>query len=130
MLGIASGELAAAWDQMLLLGRKVARERIAPFLVMPFRHAAYIGMGELPNPTRHRRLPGFVSEAVSRTGPSSKWSGSSRPEAPARLACSTPRPSSLWDRSRCGPADAGWHRCPVPRVTNDGSADRLQILRR
>ena len=34
LLGIASNELAAAQDQMLLLGRKTARERLASFLLM------------------------------------------------------------------------------------------------
>jgi len=34
LLGLASNELAAAQDQMLLLGRKTARERVASFLMM------------------------------------------------------------------------------------------------
>lgn len=34
LLGLASNELAAAQDQMLLLGRKTARERLASFLLM------------------------------------------------------------------------------------------------
>ena len=34
LLGIASNELAAAQDQMLLLGRKTAREKLASFLLM------------------------------------------------------------------------------------------------
>lgn len=34
LLGLASNELAAAQDQLLLLGRKTARERVASFLLM------------------------------------------------------------------------------------------------
>ncbi len=34
LLGLASHELAAAQDQMLLLGRKTAKERVASFLVL------------------------------------------------------------------------------------------------
>lgn len=33
LLGNASNELAAAQDQMILLGRKTAREKIASFLI-------------------------------------------------------------------------------------------------
>lgn len=41
LLGMASNELAAAQDQMLLLGRKTAIERVASFLVrLSDRHAA------------------------------------------------------------------------------------------
>ena len=43
LLGAASSELAAAHDQMLLLGRKTARERVASFLVMMVRRAAARG---------------------------------------------------------------------------------------
>src|SRR4051812_15680455 len=39
LLGIASNELAAAQDQMLLLGRKTARERVASFIVLLARRA-------------------------------------------------------------------------------------------
>src|SRR5215467_1026170 len=40
LLGIASNELAAAQDQMLLLGRKSAREKVASFLRMLSERAA------------------------------------------------------------------------------------------
>lgn len=43
LLGIASNELAAAQDQMLLLGRKTARERVASILLMLSRRAARVG---------------------------------------------------------------------------------------
>ena len=38
LLEVASNELVAAQEQMLLLGRKTARERMASFLVMQSRH--------------------------------------------------------------------------------------------
>jgi CRP/FNR family transcriptional regulator len=40
LLGIASNELAAAQDQMLLLGRKTAREKVASFLLMLARRSS------------------------------------------------------------------------------------------
>ena len=44
LLGLASNELAAAQDQMLLLGRKTARERVASFLLMLSAGAQRRGM--------------------------------------------------------------------------------------
>jgi CRP/FNR family transcriptional regulator len=44
LLGIASNELAAAQDQMLLLGRKTAREKVASFLVGLSRRAVRNGL--------------------------------------------------------------------------------------
>ncbi len=43
LFGLASNELAAAQEQMLLLGRKFARERIASFLLMLQERAARRG---------------------------------------------------------------------------------------
>ena len=43
LLGIASNELAAAQDHMVLLGRKTARERVSTFLLMLSRRAARSG---------------------------------------------------------------------------------------
>lgn len=40
LLGYASNEIAAAQDQMLLLGRKTAQERLATFLMMMRKRAA------------------------------------------------------------------------------------------
>lgn len=39
LLGLASNELATAQDQMVLLGRKTAREKLASFLIMLSRRA-------------------------------------------------------------------------------------------
>jgi CRP/FNR family transcriptional regulator len=72
LLGIASNELAAAQDQMLLLGRKSAREKLASFLLMLSRQAERIGRPgnpvELPMP-RHDIADylGLTIETVSRT---------------------------------------------------------------
>jgi CRP/FNR family transcriptional regulator, anaerobic regulatory protein len=72
LLEAAANELVAAQEQMLLLGRKTARERLASFLVMQSREA---GVGE----GRRRRIPvpmtrgdiadylGLTIETVSRT---------------------------------------------------------------
>jgi CRP/FNR family transcriptional regulator len=48
LLGIASNELAAAQDQMLLLGRKTAREKLASFLLSLSRRAARLGLEPSP----------------------------------------------------------------------------------
>jgi CRP/FNR family transcriptional regulator, anaerobic regulatory protein len=72
LLEVAANELVAAQEQMLLLGRKTARERLASFLVMQSRQA---GVGE----ARRSRIPvpmtrsdiadylGLTIETVSRT---------------------------------------------------------------
>lgn len=72
LLGEASSELVAAQDQMLLLGRKTARERVASFLVMLSERAARHG-----RPANPIELPmiradiadflGLTTETVSRT---------------------------------------------------------------
>jgi CRP/FNR family transcriptional regulator, anaerobic regulatory protein len=72
LLEVASNELVAAQDQMLLLGRKTARERLASFLLSQSRQGMPSG------PSRQRfRLPmtrtdiadylGLTMETVSRT---------------------------------------------------------------
>ena len=43
LLEVASNELVAAQEQMLLLGRKTARERLASFLVMQSRQGMPCG---------------------------------------------------------------------------------------
>ena len=48
LLSIASHELAAAQDQMMLLGRKTARERVASFLIMLSHCATRIGLPASP----------------------------------------------------------------------------------
>lgn len=48
LLGLAIDELAAAHDQMLLLGRKTAREKVASFLMMISRRAERRGLPPSP----------------------------------------------------------------------------------
>jgi CRP/FNR family transcriptional regulator len=72
LLGIASNELAAAQDQMLLLGRKTAREKIASFLLLLVRNAVHRGQPENPlalpmNRTDIADYLGLTIETVSRT---------------------------------------------------------------
>ncbi len=72
LLSLTANELAAAQDQMLLLGRKSARERVASFLLMVARRAE-----KLDDPARALELPmsrtdiadylGLNAETVSRT---------------------------------------------------------------
>lgn len=80
LLNLASMELAAAQDQMLLLGRKTAQERIATFLLWLSERARQ--RGEAANPVR---VPmsrsdmgdylGLTVETVSRTITKLKTSG-------------------------------------------------------
>jgi CRP/FNR family transcriptional regulator len=72
LLEVASNELVAAQEQMLLLGRKTARERLASFLVMQSRQGV-----ACQHPRAHFSLPmtrgdiadylGLTIETVSRT---------------------------------------------------------------
>lgn len=72
LLGMTANELASAQDQMLLLGRKTAKERIATFLLQLSRRAEL--RGAPPDPVQ---LPmsradiadylGLTTETVSRT---------------------------------------------------------------
>jgi len=72
LLRIASNELAAAQSQMLLLGRKSARERLASFLLMLSRQAERVGGAANPVllPMTRRDIAdylGLTIETVSRT---------------------------------------------------------------
>jgi len=72
LLGVASHELAAAQEQMLLLGRKNAREKIASFLLMLSRRAAQRGLSADPifvpmNRNDIGDYLGLTTETVSRT---------------------------------------------------------------
>ncbi len=72
LLSIASHELAAAQEQMMLLGRKTARERVASFLVMLSDRAAARGLPDNPVPLPMLRTDmsdylGLTLETVSRT---------------------------------------------------------------
>ncbi|WP_374449325.1 Crp/Fnr family transcriptional regulator [Stella sp.] len=72
LLGNASNELAAAQDQMILLGRKSAREKIASFLVNLAGRAERRGQPSDPLPLPMSRTDiadylGLTTETVSRT---------------------------------------------------------------
>ena len=72
LLGVASHELAAAQEQMLLLGRKNAREKIASFLLMLSRRAEQRGLPDDPVfvPMSRNDIGdylGLTTETVSRT---------------------------------------------------------------
>jgi len=72
LLSVASHELAAAQEQMLLLGRKNAREKIASFLLMLSRRAAHRGLSADPIfvPMSRNDIGdylGLTTETVSRT---------------------------------------------------------------
>ena len=72
LLSMAGHELAAAQDQMLLLGRKTAREKIASFLLMLSERAARRGQPRDPVAVSMSRTDigdylGLTTETVSRT---------------------------------------------------------------
>jgi CRP/FNR family transcriptional regulator len=72
LLSIASHELAAAQDRMLLLGRKSAREKVASFLVMMSDRATRFGLPASPISLPMGRADigdylGLTLETVSRT---------------------------------------------------------------
>jgi CRP/FNR family transcriptional regulator len=72
LLGIASHELAAAQDQMMLLGRKSAKERVVSFLLMLSAAEARRGKPGNPVPLPMNRMDiadylGLTIETVSRT---------------------------------------------------------------
>jgi len=71
LLGIARHELAAAQDQMLLLGRKTAKERIASFLLLLSHGAVRRGQPDSPVAVPMSRgdigdFLGLTTETVSR----------------------------------------------------------------
>jgi len=80
LLGMASHELAVAQEQMLLLGRKTAREKVATFLLMLSRRAAQRGQKDNPVAIPMSRNDigdylGLTTETVSRTFTQLKQSG-------------------------------------------------------
>jgi CRP/FNR family transcriptional regulator len=81
LLAMASHELAAAQEQMLLLGRKTAREKIASFLLMLSRRATQRGQAGDPVSVPMSRNDigdylGLTTETVSRAFTQLKQSGS------------------------------------------------------
>jgi CRP/FNR family transcriptional regulator len=80
LFSMASNELAAAQDQMLLLGRKTAREKICSFLLMLSQRASRRGHKENPVLVPMSRADiadylGLTTETVSRTFTQLKTSG-------------------------------------------------------
>ena|SRR6185437_14991494 len=72
LLEVASNELVAAQEQMLLLGRKTARERLASFLMMQSRQGVACNRprGRFPLPMTRSDIAdylGLTIETVSRT---------------------------------------------------------------
>jgi len=72
LFSLASNELAAAQDQMLLLGRKAAREKIASFLLSLAQRAVRRGQKDNPVHVPMSRADiadflGLTTETVSRT---------------------------------------------------------------
>jgi CRP/FNR family transcriptional regulator len=72
LLESASSELVAAQEQMLLLGRKTARERLASFLLMQSRQGMPRGHSRqrFKLPITHRDIADYIGltiETVSRT---------------------------------------------------------------
>ncbi|WP_340116676.1 cyclic nucleotide-binding domain-containing protein [Pelagibius sp. 7325] len=72
LLNIASNELVAAQEQMLLLGRKTAREKIASFLLMLSKRARQRGQADDPVMVPMSRTDigdylGLTTETVSRS---------------------------------------------------------------
>lgn len=80
LLGVASNELAQAQDQMLLLGRKTAREKVVSFLLSLSRRAERRNADPSPVAIPMSRSDiadylGLTTETVSRTFTSLKSSG-------------------------------------------------------
>lgn len=72
LLGIAAAELAAAQEQMLLLGRKTAKERLASFLIQLSQRSEHRGGAANPVALPMSRADiadylGLTTETVSRT---------------------------------------------------------------
>lgn len=72
LLNMASNELEASQDQMLLLGRKTAKEKVASFLIGLSRRLARRGQKDNPVPIPMSRSDiadylGLTTETVSRT---------------------------------------------------------------
>lgn len=81
LLGMVSHELAVAQEQMLLLGRKTAREKIASFLLMLSRRSVQRGQNGNPVVVPMSRNDigdylGLTTETVSRTFTQLKQGGS------------------------------------------------------
>jgi len=83
LFSMASNELASAQDQMLLLGRKTAKEKLASFLLNLSRRAVRRGQPDNPIAVPMGRADigdylGLTTETVSRTVTQFKTAGSIR----------------------------------------------------
>ncbi len=101
LLGIAHNQICAAQDQMLLLGRKTAEERIASFLVTMSERAARGGQPENPVVLHATRgeigdYLGLSAEAVSRGLSALRREGLIALAEPQRVTLM--RPEALHDR--------------------------------
>lgn len=90
LLGMARNELAEAQEQMLLLGRKTAKERIASFLLMLSQRAQRRGQPGNPVDIPMNRndigdFLGLTTETVSRTLTRLKGSGIITTDADRRI---------------------------------------------
>lgn len=90
LFGMAGNELAAAQDQMVLLGRKTAQERVASFLLMLSQRAQRRGQKPNPVPVPMSRAQigdylGLTIETVSRAFSRLKAEGVIRPLVGARI---------------------------------------------
>lgn len=102
LLGLASNELAAAQDQMLLLGRKTAQEKVASFLLTLSHRARQAGRTDNPVELPMSRSDiadylGLTTETVSRTFTQMKRTGAIRLMEGSRVAI--PDPDVLEDIS-------------------------------
>lgn len=91
LLGIASNELASAQDQMVLLGRKTAGEKIASFLLILSERQTARNMPADPVSVTMTRSDiadylGLTTETVSRTFTQLKTKGLIRLEAGGKVA--------------------------------------------
>lgn len=98
LLAIVSHELSAAQEQMLLLGRKTATERVAAFLLNLSKRSARVGWPENPVHLPMTRADiadylGLTLETVSRTITALKKDGLIRLRGTAEVAI--PAPSRL-----------------------------------
>ena len=95
LLEVASNELVAAQEQMLLLGRKTARERLASFLIMQSRQGAACQAPRQRFALRMTRSDiadylGLTIETVSRTLPRLRTEGLIEIPSVAEIAITRP----------------------------------------
>ncbi len=95
LLGLASNELAQAQDQMVLLGRKTAKEKLVSFLLALSKRQEAIGFGLSPVALPMSRADiadylGLTTETVSRTFSNLRRSQTIRIERGGKVALPDP----------------------------------------